>query len=46
MFAPLQGTYSSSSPIAISVDCSESTGAPAGLDAYVNIAALKVATVH
>lgn len=46
IFAPLQGTYSSRSPITIRVNCSEGNGGLAGLDAFVNIAALKVATVQ
>jgi hypothetical protein len=46
IFAPLQSSYSSKSPINILVECSEGTGGAAGLDAFVNIAALKVATVQ
>lgn len=46
IFAPLQSSYSSRSPIAILVECSEGNGGLAGLDAFVNIAALKVATVQ
>ncbi len=46
MFAPLQSSYSSKSPINIQVECSEGNGGAAGLDAFVNIAALKVATVQ
>jgi len=46
IFAPLQSSYSSASPITILVECSEGNGGAGGLDAFVNIAALKVATVH
>ncbi len=46
IFAPLQSSYSSRSPITILVECSEGNGGLAGLDAFVNIAALKVATVQ
>ncbi len=46
IFAPLQGSYSSRSPITIVVACSEGNGGLAGLDAFVNMAALKVATVQ
>jgi hypothetical protein len=46
MFAPLQGTFTSSSPITIRVSCTEGNGGAAGLDAFVNIAALHVATVQ
>jgi len=46
IFAPLQGTFSSTTgPIAIRVECSEGNGG-AAYDADVNIAALKVATVN
>ena len=46
IFAPLQGSYSSRSPITILVECSEGNAGLGGLDAFVNIAALKVATVQ
>jgi hypothetical protein len=46
IFAPLQGTYSSTGPIAILVECSEGNGGSAAYYAHVNIAALKVATVN
>jgi hypothetical protein len=46
MFAPLQSSYSSSSPIAIRVDCNESNGDNGGLNAFVQIAAMKVGSVQ
>lgn len=46
LFAPLQGSYSSTSPIAILVECTESNGDNGGLDAYVHIAAMKAGTVE
>lgn len=46
MFAPLQGSYSSASPISVIVECTESNGDNGGLDALVNIAALKVGTLQ
>jgi hypothetical protein len=46
IFAPLQGSYSSRSPITFRIDCSEGNGGLAGIDAFVNFAALKVATVQ
>jgi hypothetical protein len=46
MFAPLQGTYSSSTPITVSVACTESNGDNGGLNAFVQIAALKVGGVQ
>jgi hypothetical protein len=46
IFAPLQSSYNSRNPINIVVECSEANGGLAGLDAFVNIAALKVATVQ
>jgi hypothetical protein len=46
IFAPLQASYSSDTPITIRVECSESNGDNGGLDAFVNIAALKVAVVQ
>lgn len=46
MFAPLQGTYSSTSPIAILVECTESNADNGGLDAFVHIAALKAGTLQ
>jgi hypothetical protein len=46
IFAPLQSYYSSTSPITILVECSEGNGGVAGLDAFVNIAALKVTAVQ
>jgi hypothetical protein len=45
MFAPLQGSYSSSSPITILVECTESNDDNGGLDAFVQIAALKAGSV-
>jgi len=42
MFAPLQGTYSSGSTVTVQVDCSESNGDNGGLNASVQIAAIKV----
>lgn len=46
MSAPLQGSYSSSSPITVLVECSESNGDNGGLNAFVQIAALKVGSVQ
>jgi len=46
IFAPLQGSYSSTSPISVIVECTESNGDNGGLDALVNIAALKVGTLQ
>jgi hypothetical protein len=46
MFAPLQGSFSSTSPIAIRVDCTENKGANGGLDAYVQIAAVKAGVIQ
>jgi hypothetical protein len=46
MFAPLQNSYSSRSPITVVVQCTENNGKNGGLDAFVHIAALKVATVQ
>jgi hypothetical protein len=46
MFAPLQSSYSSRSPITVVVQCAESNGKNGGLDAFVHVAALKVATVQ
>lgn len=46
MFAPLQGSYSSSSPITVSVDCTESNGKNGSLAAFVQIAAMKMASVQ
>lgn len=46
MFAPLQGSYSSSTPITVLVECSESNGDNGGLNAFVQIAALKVGSVQ
>jgi hypothetical protein len=46
MFAPLQSSYSSSSPITIHVDCSESNGKNGGLNALAQIAATKVAHIQ
>jgi hypothetical protein len=46
MFAPLQSSYSSGSPITVRVECIESNGKNGGLDAFVHIAALKVATAQ
>ena len=46
MFAPLQSSYSSRSPITILVECNESNGHNGGLNALVQIAALKVGTVQ
>lgn len=46
MFAPLQSSYSSRSPITILVECNESNGKNGGLNALVQIAALKVGTVQ
>ena len=46
MFAPLQSSYSSRSPITIVVDCTENNGKNGGLNVVVDIAALKVATVQ
>ncbi len=46
MFAPLQSSYSSRSPITILVECSESNGDNGGLNALVQIAAMKVATIQ
>jgi hypothetical protein len=46
MFAPLQGSYSSSAPVTFRVDCSESNGKNGGLNAYVSIAAMKAGTLQ
>ena len=46
MFAPLQGSYSSTTPITVLVECNESNGKNGGLNAFVQIAALKVASVQ
>jgi hypothetical protein len=46
MFAPLHGTYTSTSPIALAVECSEGNGDNGGLDAYAHIAALAVGTLQ
>jgi len=47
IFAPLQSSYQSSSSFTILVQCSDGNGdVAAGLDAFVNLAALKVAAVH
>jgi hypothetical protein len=46
MFAPLQGTYSSSTPITVAVQCNESNGKNGGLNAFVQIAALKVVSAQ
>jgi len=46
MFAPLQGTYSSSTPITLTVRCNESNGKNGGLNAFVQVAAMKMGSVH
>jgi hypothetical protein len=46
IFAPLQGSVSSTNPINVVVSCSEGNGGSAGLDVFVSLAALKVATVQ
>ena len=46
MFAPLQGSFASSAPITVAVDCTESNGDTGGLAAFVQIAAMKVGSVH
>jgi hypothetical protein len=46
MFAPLHGSYSSTSPITVLVECTESNGDNGGLDAYAHIAALKAGTLE
>jgi hypothetical protein len=46
MFAPLQCSYSSSTPITVHVQCSESNDDNGGLNAFVQIAALKVGSVQ
>jgi hypothetical protein len=46
MFAPLQGSYSATTPITVLVECNESNDKNGGLNAFVQIAALKVATVQ
>jgi len=46
MFAPLQGSYTSSSPITVTVKCTESKGDNGGLNAYAQIAALKAGTLQ
>jgi hypothetical protein len=46
MFAPLQGSYSSTIPITVIVECNESNGKNGGLNAFVQIAAMKVASVQ
>jgi hypothetical protein len=46
LFAPLQGSYSSTSAINVIVECSESNGDNGGLDAFVHLAALKAGTVQ
>lgn len=46
MFAPLQGSYSSASPITFSVECTESNGGNGGLDAFAQIAAIKAGSIQ
>jgi len=46
MFAPLQGSYTSSTPITLTVQCSESNGKNGGLNAFVQVAAVKTGSVH
>jgi hypothetical protein len=46
MFAPLQGSYTSSSEINVTVQCTESKGDNGGLNAYAQIAALKAGTLE
>jgi hypothetical protein len=46
MFAPLQGTYTSTSPVTVTVQCTESKGENGGLDASVQLAAIKAGTVQ
>jgi hypothetical protein len=46
MFAPLQGSYTSTSPITVSVECTESNGDNGGLTAFAHIAALKAGSVQ
>ena len=46
MFAPLQGSYSSSAPITIHVECTEDAGTNGGLNAFAQIMALQAAAVH
>jgi hypothetical protein len=46
MFAPLQGSYTSSTPITVSVECTESNGKNGGLAAFVQVAAMKMGSVQ
>ena len=46
MFAPLQGSYSSTIPFTVLVECNESNGRNGGLNAFAQIAAMKVASVQ
>lgn len=46
LFAPLQSSYSSTSPITIDVACSESNGKNGGLNALAQVAATKVAHIQ
>ena len=46
MFAPLQGSYTSGSPITVLVECTENKGANGGLNAFVQIAALKAGAIQ
>lgn len=46
VFVPLQGAYSSASPVTIHVDCTESKGGNGGLDAFVQIAAIKAGSIQ
>ena len=41
IFAPLQGSYSSTSAITVLVECTESNGDNGGLDAFAHVAAMK-----
>jgi hypothetical protein len=46
MFAPLQASYSARNPFTVVVECTESNGDNGGLDAFVQIAALKAGTIQ
>ena len=46
MFASLQGSYNSTSPIAVVVECTESNGESGGLTAFAHIAAMKAGTIE
>jgi hypothetical protein len=46
LFAPLQSSYSSTSPITIDVACSENNGKNGGLNALAQVAATKVAHIQ